>query len=106
LRSLLPEDRAGIGWAALRPARGKFDVANWGRTKPVTGRKEKRHKATIEQARARKLDSGLLRLVMYYLGFVRGDSVQIEQQLSWGSGKPGAEDPLLSAQSDTEAYYG
>ncbi len=27
-------------------------------------------------------------------------------QLSWGAGKPGAEDPLLSAQSDTDAYYG
>jgi hypothetical protein len=30
----------------------------------------------------------------------------MEQQLTWGAGKPGAEDPLLSAQSDTEAYYG
>jgi eukaryotic-like serine/threonine-protein kinase len=30
----------------------------------------------------------------------------MEQQLSWGAGKPGAEDPLLSAQSDTDAYYG
>src|ERR1700723_3568007 len=27
-------------------------------------------------------------------------------QLAWGAGKPGAEDLLLSAQSDTEAYYG
>jgi len=30
----------------------------------------------------------------------------MEQQLAWGSGKPGVEDLLLSAQSDTEAYYG
>src|SRR6184192_2488265 len=43
---------------------------------------------------------------MYYLAFLRGDSSQMEQQLAWGAGKPGAEDPLLSAQSDTEAYYG
>src|SRR5207245_2184435 len=28
------------------------------------------------------------------------------QQLAWGSGKPGDEDILLSAQSDTEACYG
>src|SRR5439155_3051063 len=35
-----------------------------------------------------------------------GALVQMEQQLSWGAWKPGAEDPLLSAQSDTEAYYG
>ncbi len=63
-------------------------------------------KATFEQALARKLDSGLLRLWMYYLAFFRSDSAQMEQQVAWGSGKPGAEDPLLSAQSDTEAYYG
>jgi predicted Zn-dependent protease len=30
----------------------------------------------------------------------------MEQQLAWSAGKPGAEDPLLSAQSDTEAYRG
>jgi len=30
----------------------------------------------------------------------------MEQQLAWGSGKPGDEDALLSTQSDTEAYYG
>ena len=29
----------------------------------------------------------------------------MERQLAWGMGKPG-EDALLSAQSDTEAYYG
>src|SRR2546425_4339094 len=63
-------------------------------------------KAAIEQARARKLDSGFLRLMMYDLGLLRGDSTQMEQQLAWGSGKPGDEDILLSAQSDTEAYHG
>ena len=30
----------------------------------------------------------------------------MEQQVAWGAGKPGDEDVLLSAQSDTEAYYG
>jgi tetratricopeptide (TPR) repeat protein/predicted Ser/Thr protein kinase len=63
-------------------------------------------KATIDQALAAKLDSGLLRLYMYLLAFLRGDSVQMAQQLAWGTGKPGDEDPLLSAQADTEAYYG
>jgi hypothetical protein len=43
---------------------------------------------------------------MYYLAFLRRDSAQMEQQVAWGAGKPGAEDVLLSAQSDTEAYYG
>ena len=47
-----------------------------------------------------------LRWWMYYLAFLRGDTSGMEQQLAWGAGKPGDEDPLLSAQSDTEAYYG
>jgi len=63
-------------------------------------------KATIDQALARSLDSGFLRLMLYDLGFLRGDSAQMEQQVAWGSGKPGDEDILLSAQSDTDAYYG
>ena len=63
-------------------------------------------KVTFEEALARKLDGGGLRVWIYYLAFLRGDSAQMEQQVSWGAGKPGAEDPLLSAQSDTEAYFG
>jgi eukaryotic-like serine/threonine-protein kinase len=62
--------------------------------------------ATFDQALAHKLDSGQLRWMMYYLAFLRGDSAQMEEQLTWGAGKPGDEDPLLSAQSDTEAFYG
>jgi tetratricopeptide (TPR) repeat protein len=63
-------------------------------------------KAAFDQALVRKLDGWTLRLYMYYLAFLRGDSAHMEQQLSWGAGKSGAEDPLLSAQSDTDAYYG
>jgi eukaryotic-like serine/threonine-protein kinase len=63
-------------------------------------------KATFDQALARKLDSGGLRWMMYYLAFLRGDSSQMEEQLAWGTGRPGEEDPLLSAQSDTEAFHG
>ncbi len=63
-------------------------------------------KATWEQARARGLDGVGLRLWAYLLAFLRGDSADMEQQVAWGAGKPGAEDPMLSAQSDTEAYFG
>jgi eukaryotic-like serine/threonine-protein kinase len=63
-------------------------------------------KTTFDQTLARKMDGGYLRLYMYYLAFLRGDSARMEQQVSWGAGKPGDEDPLLSTQSDTEAYYG
>jgi len=63
-------------------------------------------KATFDQAFAQKLDGGFLRWMMYYLAFLRGDATQMEQQVAWAAGKPGDEDPLLSMQSDTEAYYG
>jgi tetratricopeptide (TPR) repeat protein len=63
-------------------------------------------KVAFDQAFAHKLDSGILRLYVYYLAFLQGNSAQMEQQVAWAAGKPGDEDMLLSAQSDTEAYYG
>ena len=63
-------------------------------------------KATLDQAYARHLDGGYLRLVTYFYAFLRGDVAQMQQHVTWAAGKPGDEDPLLSAQSDTEAYYG
>jgi tetratricopeptide (TPR) repeat protein len=60
---------------------------------------------TFEQSLARRLDGGGLRGNMYSLGFLRGDNAMMEQQLAWVTGKLGVEDPLLSAQSDTDAYY-
>jgi eukaryotic-like serine/threonine-protein kinase len=63
-------------------------------------------KATFDQAIERKLDSGALHADMYFLAFLRGDAEQMAQQMTWAAGRPGDEDVLLSAQSDTEAYYG
>jgi len=63
-------------------------------------------KATFDQAFAHKLDDGYLRQDIYYLAFLQGDTALMDQQLAWAAGKPGDEDPLLSMQSDTEAYYG
>jgi tetratricopeptide (TPR) repeat protein/predicted Ser/Thr protein kinase len=62
--------------------------------------------ATFEECLGRKLDAGYLRLWMYYLAFLRNDGASMQRQAAWGAGKPGDEDLLLSAQSDTEAYYG
>jgi eukaryotic-like serine/threonine-protein kinase len=42
----------------------------------------------------------------YFLAFVRGDSAGMAKELSAAMGKPGDEDILLSAQSDTHFYYG
>ncbi len=63
-------------------------------------------KATFDQAFAHKLDGGGLRGDIYILAFLQGNTALMEQQLTWASGRPGDEDSLLSAQSDTEAYYG
>jgi serine/threonine protein kinase/tetratricopeptide (TPR) repeat protein len=62
--------------------------------------------AAFDQAFVHKLDGGILRLNVYNLAFLQGNTAQMEQQVAWAAGRPGDEDMLLSAQSDTEAYYG
>ena len=62
---------------------------------------------TLEQALAHKLDTWQLRLGLYDTAFLRGDQDTMQRQLAWAAGRPGEEDwLLLSAQSDTEAYFG
>jgi DNA-binding winged helix-turn-helix (wHTH) protein len=61
---------------------------------------------TLNAASAHHLDSAALRRVRYRLAFLRRDSLQMDSQVDWAIGKPGAEDVLLSAQADTEAYFG
>jgi len=63
-------------------------------------------KKAIDEAFARKLDSGALRVGIYLFGFLRGDESLMKQQLTWAAGRMGDEDALLAIQSDTEAYYG
>jgi len=63
-------------------------------------------KATFDAALAKGLDSLTLRYGIYSLAFLQGDTAEMEKQIAWAAGKPGAESVLLSAQSDTEAYYG
>lgn len=60
---------------------------------------------TIEQARARKLDSFILHNALYALAFLRTDSSGMAEQQQWFAGK--AEENMgLSLASDTEAYVG
>jgi serine/threonine protein kinase/tetratricopeptide (TPR) repeat protein len=63
-------------------------------------------KLIFEQALARNLDGVGVRLPIYQYYFVRGDKTEMARQLAWAEGKPGVEDQLLGAQSDTEVYYG
>ena len=62
--------------------------------------------ATFPDAQTRKLDDNYLHLSRYYSAFLGGDDAAMEHEMSWAAGKPGAEDLLLSAQAETEAYYG
>jgi tetratricopeptide (TPR) repeat protein len=63
-------------------------------------------KNTIERAIAHNMDYYDLRIDLYHAAFLRGDQELMQQQLSWTAGRSGEEHWLLSAQSDTEAYFG
>ena len=63
-------------------------------------------RTTVEQALTRNMDTYFLRLALYQAAFLRGDRETMERQLVWAAGRPGEEDWLLSAQSDTEAWVG
>ena len=63
-------------------------------------------RATFEQALGRNLDNFDLRLGLYHLAFVEGDAAGLEQHAAWAAANPGAEDWLLCAQSDSEAFSG
>jgi len=63
-------------------------------------------KATFEQAMAHKLEDPFLNEMQYGVAFLKGDTAEMQQQITLTTGKPGAEDVLLSYQSDTEAFSG
>jgi eukaryotic-like serine/threonine-protein kinase len=63
-------------------------------------------KAAIDSALAHKLDNPFLHSNLYLQAFLRGDAAGMQQEVTWAMGKPEAEAAMLSAQSDTEAYYG
>ncbi len=63
-------------------------------------------KNALDETQKRKLDGPTLRLARYFIAFLQNDPAAMQEQLNWSSGKPGAEDMMLSTQSDTEAFYG
>jgi eukaryotic-like serine/threonine-protein kinase len=62
--------------------------------------------AVFKEAEQRKLESEFLLASRYQLAFVKGDRTQMTQVAATAMGKPGAEDLLLAAQAETEAWYG
>ena len=63
-------------------------------------------RAATEKALSRKLDGISLHLNLYALAFFQGNAAAMKQQADWAIGKPGAEDWMLSLESDTEAWSG
>jgi len=63
-------------------------------------------KNALAQTEERKLGGPTLHLAGYFVAFLQNDPAGMLEHLNWSSGKPGAEDMMLSTQSDTEAFYG
>jgi DNA-binding winged helix-turn-helix (wHTH) protein/tetratricopeptide (TPR) repeat protein len=63
-------------------------------------------KATYQQALALKRDQVFLHADRYGIAFLQGDQAEMARQVSWSNGRPGAEDWLLSNESDTYAFRG
>jgi hypothetical protein len=42
----------------------------------------------------------------YQAAFLDRDTAAMQYEMTWAKGKPGAEDILLSTQSDSEVYFG
>jgi eukaryotic-like serine/threonine-protein kinase len=63
-------------------------------------------KAAYQEAKARNLDVAFLHLNLYGIAFLQTDTAEMQRQVAWASGKPAAENLLLSAEADTEAYGG
>jgi serine/threonine protein kinase/Flp pilus assembly protein TadD len=94
IRELLRLDPAsGLGYANLA---GDYLVLN----------RLKEARATAEEALGKKLDSPILRNILYALAVLQNDAAGMAQQVAWAAGKPGAEFRMLENQADTEAYYG
>jgi len=63
-------------------------------------------RSTLERALQRNMDAPNLHIELYYTGFVQGDQQQMQEQVRWAITHPAQQDALLSAESDTEAYFG
>jgi serine/threonine protein kinase/predicted Zn-dependent protease len=61
---------------------------------------------TTEEAQGHKLDGIPLHLNLYALAFFQGNAAAMKQQADSANGKAGAEDQMLSLESDTEAWSG
>jgi tetratricopeptide (TPR) repeat protein len=63
-------------------------------------------KAVYRQALDRRLEGQFLHDDMYAIAFLEDDPDEMGRQVAAVKGKPGVEDILFSAESDTEAFHG
>jgi eukaryotic-like serine/threonine-protein kinase len=63
-------------------------------------------RAAADEALSKNLDSASLRIHLYLLAFLKNDTTNMAQQVSWASGKPGKENVMLYMQASTAAYPG
>jgi eukaryotic-like serine/threonine-protein kinase len=63
-------------------------------------------KAAFNAARAQNIDGRDLRHGRYIAAFLQGDTAAMQEQVSGARGQGGVEDLILSAEADTQAYYG
>lgn len=63
-------------------------------------------RAIADEALAKHLDSADLRIYLYQLAFLKHELPGMAQQVSWSSGKPGAESVMLCLEAATAAYFG
>jgi len=63
-------------------------------------------KAVFREALVRKLDHPFLHADLYAILFLEADRVQMDREVAWSAGRPGAEDLFLSLESDTSSFQG
>src|SRR4029077_2503404 len=63
-------------------------------------------RATAQEAQAHNLDNPANHLILYLIDFLQHDAAGMEREAAALMGKPGFEDVMLYAESDTAAYAG
>ncbi len=63
-------------------------------------------KAVYQAALGLRLDHAYLHADLYAIAFLEQDRQEMDRQVGWAAGRPGAEDLLLSADADSSAFAG
>ncbi len=95
---------AAVQSLKLNPASGN-NVVSVAYASQWTGRLDQA-RATVQESRARNVDSPWLPLLLYNVDFLLHDATGMAKQAADATGKPGIDDQILFLQSETAAYDG